>query len=418
MLTAQGRKALLAAGVFRGGFTLQALGAVLGRSPEAELGELLDASLVRREHGVARFALLELVRAFARAELRDEEQERELRRAHRLHFAAVADVIGVELADGDPRSELAEQLRPDSANLRAALDDAFAAGDGASALALVRGMRALWYTGWLVHEGQARICRVLDSFELDPDDELLLLRSVSFLEGVGTAPETGGALTERLVRRAEELGDLPSVCVGVSNLVAMAHNAQDRERVAELQPRLAELAEADLPPRHLAFVHYALAGCDYLDGDLQGACEHAESGVRLAADGDHAYLLGATSMLRLMMCSMRDGELSRGELESGMATMMLAPIRPLAPFSLWLVARYAAAFDREAGIHWLAQAEHIYRNLGTQMWPECDVRDQAMAALGIDRIPPAQAPDPDYQVTLDAALAWLRSRPEDEVARF
>jgi hypothetical protein len=81
-------------------------------------------------------------------------------------------------------------------------------------------------------------------------------------------------------------------------------------------------------------------------------------------------------------------------------------------------ARYAAAFDREAGIHWLAQAEHIYRNLGTQMWPECDVRDQAMAALGIDRIPPAQAPDPDYQVTLDAALAWLRSRPEDEVARF
>jgi predicted ATPase/DNA-binding SARP family transcriptional activator len=418
LLTPGARALLLAAGVFRGGFRIEALAAVAQRAPQADLAELLDASLVRRDHDTPRFGLLELVRAFVIAESESGGVRAELLRRHRVHFCLIADAVGEELQDGDPRGTLAEQLRPEQANLRAALDDAFAAGDRESALGLVRGMRALWYTGWLVQEGQDVIGRVLDRFDLEPDDELLLLRSASFLDGVSSHVHAQGAFTERLARRAQELDDPPSLAIGLANLAALAQNDQDRERVSALKPRLLEAFEGDLPARIRAFLSYTLAVCDYIDGDIASACERAAEGARLSVEVDHAYTLAATSLLGLMFCSIRDGELSRADLTAGFATLRLAPIRPLAPLALWLVARYAAAFDRDAAIRWLAEAEHVYRGLDAEMWPESDVREQTMRALGIDTVALPQSPDADYLVTLAAAGAWLDAREPDEVAKL
>jgi predicted ATPase/DNA-binding SARP family transcriptional activator len=418
LLTPGARELLLAAGVFRGGFRIEALAAVVGRAPEADLGELLDASLVRREGDAPRFGMLELVRAFAAAELEASGTRAELLARHRAYFCRIADAVGVELHDGDPRGSLADQLRPEYANLRAALEDAFASADRDSALGLVRGTRALWYTGWLVQEGQALIGRLLDQFEVDPENELLLLRSASFLDGVSAGSPTRGAFTERLARRAEELGDLSALAIGVANLAALAQNDRDRERVSALKPRLAELVEADLPARVRGFVSYALAVCDYLDGDVPRACDRAADAVRLSGEADHAYTLGATTLLQLMLCSIRDGELRRADLIAGFATMRLAPIRPLAPLALWLVARYAAAVDRDAAIRWLSEAERIYAGLDAKMWPESDVRDETMRVLGLAAIPPAASPESDYLVTLAAAAEWLEARVPDEVAKL
>jgi predicted ATPase/DNA-binding SARP family transcriptional activator len=418
LLTPGARELLLAAGVFRGGFRIEALAAVAARAPQADLGELLDASLVRRDHDAPRFGMLELVRAFVTAELDQNGRRAELQARHREYFCRIADAIGEELHDGDPRGSLAEQLRPEQANLRAALDDAFDCGDRDSALGLVRGMRALWYTGWLVQEGQDLIGRLLDQFELDPENELLLLRSASFLDGVSAGSSTRGGFTERLARRAEELGDHSSLAIGVANLAALAQNDQDRERVSALKPRLLELVKADLPARVRAFVSYALAVCDYLDGNISGACDRAADGLRLAREADHAYTIGAISLLQLMLCSIRDGELSHADLVAGFATIQRAPIRPLAPMALWLVARYAAAIDRDAAIHWLAEAERVYQGLDAEMWPESDVRDQTMRALAIDSIPPADSPKADYLVTIAAAREWLDARDPDEIAKL
>jgi predicted ATPase/DNA-binding SARP family transcriptional activator len=416
LLSPDARDLLLATGVFRGGFTLEALAAVAGRSPQLELGELLDSSLVRRERDGHRFATLELVRAFVRSELEGGARHVRLRARHRAYFAGVADAVGAELHDGDPRGELADQLQPEHANLRAALEDAFAADDRDSALGLVRGMRALWYTGWLVHEGQGLIDRVLTQFDVDPSSELLLLRSASFLEGVAADSATHGAWTERLALRAEQIGDLPALSIAVANLTALAHNAQDRAAVAKLKPRLVDLTDADIPPRHRAFVHYALAASLYLEGDISGACEYAGVGAALAAEADHAYLMGATSLLHVMMCSLRDGVMRRSDLAEAVETTRRAPITPLAPFALWLVARYAVSLDREASIGWLAEAERIYRGLDAEMWPESDVRDAAMRALGIDSIPPADSAVTDYLETLAAAAQWLEDRDPDEIS--
>jgi predicted ATPase/DNA-binding SARP family transcriptional activator len=418
LLTPGARELLLAAGVFRGGFRIEALAAVVGRAPQTDLGELLDASLVRREGDAPRFGMLELVRAFVAAELEANGTRAELLARHRAYFCRIADAVGAELHDGDPRGSLADQLRPEYANLRAALDDAFASGDRDSALGLVRGTRALWYSGWLVQEGQALIGRLLDQFEVDPEDELLLLRSASFLDGVSAGSPTRGVFTELLARRAEELGDLSALAIGVANLAALAQNDQDRERVSALKPRLAQLIDADLPARIRAFVSYALAVCDYLDGDLPRACDRAADAVRLSAEADHAYTVAATTMLQLMLCSIRDGELRRADLTAGFATMKLAPIRPLAPLALWLVARYAAAVDRDAAIRWLSEAERIYRGLDAKMWPESDVRDETMRVLGLTSIPPAVSPETDYLVTLAAAADWLDARVPDEVAKL
>jgi predicted ATPase/DNA-binding SARP family transcriptional activator len=418
LLTPGARELLLAAGVFRGGFSIEALAAVAERAPQADLGELLDASLVRRDHDAPRFGMLELVRAFVISELEANGKRAALQARHRAYFCQIADAIGQELQTGDPRGSLAEQLRPEQANLRAALDDAFASGDRDSVLGLVRGMRALWYTGWLVQEGQEQIGRVLDQFELDPENELLLLRSASFLDGVSSHVHAQGAFTERLAVRAEQLGDLPSLAIGIANLASLAQNDQDLERVSALKPRLLELVEADIPARVRAFLSYTLAICAYLEDDVAGACDRAADGVRLAREDDHAYTVSAISLLQLMLRSIRDGEISRADLVAVFATIELAPIRPLAPLALWLVARYAAAIDRDAAIHWLAEAERIYQGLDAEMWPESDVRDQTMRALGIDTIPPAESPKTDYLATIAAARAWLDARDPDEVVKL
>jgi hypothetical protein len=188
--------------------------------------------------------------------------------------------------------------------------------------------------------------------------------------------------------------------------------------VSALKPRLAELVDTDLPARVRAFVSYALAVCDYLDGDIPRACDRAADAVRLSAEADHAYTLAATTLLQLMLRSIRDGELRRADLTAGFATMQLAPIRPLAPLALWLVARYAAALDRDAAIRWLSEAERIYRGLDAQLWPESDVRDETMRVLGLTSIPPAVSPETDYLVTLAAAAEWLDTRALDEVVKL
>jgi hypothetical protein len=416
LLTAEAQEVLLAAGVFRGGFTLAALDAVVERSVQSDLAELLDASLIRRDQD-NRFGMLELVRAFALEELLAAGRLAELRGSHRAYFASLAEPVGALLDDGDPLGPLAVGLRPEHANLRAAFEDAVQDADGPLALTLVRGMRSLWYAGWLRAEAQEAIDRVLQRFDIDPQTELVLLRAGSFLDYVDADAVIQGSFTPRLAERAEELGDLPALSVAVCNLASLAANIQDRGAVADLKPRLLALSEADIPARHLSFVYYNLAMACYLEDDVDGALTHIGEAVRQAASVDHGYALGSAVALQVMMSSIRDGEMRRSDLADALATIGRAAVRPLAIVALWLVARYAAEVDRDAAVRWMLAAEQLFVRLDIQIWPEDDLRAQTLAVLGLDalKVDP-RAPEPDFIATLAAAAEWLSERDPTEVA--
>jgi predicted ATPase/DNA-binding SARP family transcriptional activator len=410
------RELLLAAGVFRGGFTPEAIEAVAGRPVRSDLYELVDASLARRDGDDSRFRLLELVRSFALSESAAHALDEELRGGHRAYFAELAAPIGVVLDDGDPPGPLAAQLLPEHANLRAAVDDAIEHGDRDHALTLVRGMRSLWYVGWLRAEGHGLIERILQRFEIDPEDELILLRAGSFLDGVGADSVTHAAFTHRLAHRAQELGDMPALAIAVANLASLALNAEDRAAVAALKPQLEGLAEADIPARHLAFVNYTLALALYLEGDIVGASARNEEAVRLAASVDHAYALGTALELRVMLSAIRDQQIRRSELAEALATTRRAAVMPLAVVALWLVARYAAEVDRDTAIRLMLEAERIYENLDARIWPESDIRAETLFALGIETLPSStELPHTDYAAALAFAAAWLADREPGEI---
>jgi predicted ATPase/DNA-binding SARP family transcriptional activator len=418
LLPAGAREALLAASVFRGGFALEALAAVSeSTAVQEELDQLLDASLIRREFGERRFGMLELVRSFALDELVSQGRCEVMRERHRRHFAEMIEPLGILLDDGDPPGPLAVRLRPEHANLRAAFENAIESGDGASALALVRGMRSLWYDGWLRAEGCELIGRLLSRFAIDPEDELILLRAASFLEGMVTDSHAHHPFTERLALLAEQLGNQSALSTAVANLTVMALNSQDSEAVAQLRPRLALFADADIPPRYLAGLNNTLAAAAYLEGDIDAASAYAAEAVRLATSVDHAYGLGAARATQLMFVAIRDHEIRRSDLIEALATIARTAVAPLVVVALWLVARYAAEIDRDAAIGWMLDAERIYADIDLRLWPEEDLRAQTLAALGLETLPTIAAePAHDCFEILAAASAWLSARDPGETS--
>jgi len=235
---------------------------------------------------------------------------------------------------------------------------------------------------------------------------------------VGSDQVSGHSFTERLAQRAEELSDMAALSTAVSNLAVMALNAQDRDALARLKPRLSALALVDIPSRYLAGLKTTLATMAYLEGDINAACEHAAEGVRLAESVDHAYIMGIGRTLQVMLTAVRDQEIRRADLAQALATASRTAVKPLVVVTLWLVALYATEVDRDAAIHWLTEAEQIYVGIAARLWPEEDVRAQALLALGLDVVPAVQrgGNEPDVQAVVGAASDWLAGRDQDEIA--
>jgi predicted ATPase len=176
--------------VFRGGWTLEAAGAVCAASSDLQLLDqmegLRERSLItaeETEHGM-RFRMLEALREFGLERLLPDER-RALGRRHADYFAAVAAQMGV-LWYGPEQRLAQETLDAELDNLRAALafcrdDPPDADWDG--------GLTALRTTGWL---GDYWVTRGM------------LREGLEWLEGVQTAH---GAFSER-ARALEALGNL------------------------------------------------------------------------------------------------------------------------------------------------------------------------------------------------------------------
>lgn len=137
LLIAGQQHVLQALSVFRGGATLGALEAVVGRDPLDDLGELVDRSLVETETGTIgkRFDMLTSVQLYASSRI-PEGSPYEAR--HADHFATLATDALVPLdSDAGPRWRF--MLEDDVDNLRATLDHLLDDGDTERAFAMLGG---------------------------------------------------------------------------------------------------------------------------------------------------------------------------------------------------------------------------------------------------------------------------------------
>ncbi len=399
---------LRCASLFLGGFTAEALAAVADQQVQAQLDELLDASLVRRQVAADRFELLELVRAFALDELARGEREADIRARRREYFAAAVASAAAAFDGGGAPGELAAPLLADHANIRAALEDAIDSGDKESAVQLALGMRPLWLSGMLRQESQELVDRLLERFSIPGEQEIALLRAPAFLD------YTPRAMTwhRRLAARAAELGDQEAVATATGNMFGLALNTQDREEMKRLRPELLALLTPETSAKATGWIHYFLALDAYVHGHYEAACEHATLSAESAEAVGHEFMLASAVGTRVMAQSARDGVMLQPDLVEALELMRRPSIPPLGAFALWLVARYAAGVAPDAAGRWLAHGERIVLALDSELWPESVLRDETLAVLGLDDLTPLleAIPPLDHAAALDEAAAWLTER--------
>jgi len=412
LLAPAAREVLRSAAVFLGGFTLAALEAVAGGPVRAQLDELLEASLVRRQTDGGRGELLELVRAFALDELRTCGRAPECRARHRRYFAAQVAPASLAFDDGGSPGELAAPLLVDHANLRAALEDAIETGDQESAVELALGLRPLWLAGMLRQESQELLERLLARISVPGDKEVSLLRAVAFLDYSPNAK----AWHRRLAAKAAEIGDQEALAMATGNLFGQALNAHDVDEMRRLRPSLLALITPEASPRALGWTHYFLALDAYVDGRLESASEHASLSLEKAEAIGHEFMLASAAGTRLLARSARDCVIPHAALVETLELMRRPSVQPLAAFALWLVARYAAGVAPETAGQWLAHAERIIAALDSELWPESVLRDETVAVLCIEDLTPLldATPPLDHAAALVQAAAWLAARDPSE----
>jgi len=165
LLTEAERQLFHLVAVFRGGFTLAALEALVAAqadhssvSPAATLDlltQLVDKSLVMVEPqaGEHRYRLLETLREYAWAHLAASADLVAAQQAHALYYLGLAEQAVREMAGPQQQSWLnrAELEHP---NLRAALASFIAHGDGEQALRLAVGIYHFWHVCGYISEGR------------------------------------------------------------------------------------------------------------------------------------------------------------------------------------------------------------------------------------------------------------------------
>lgn len=156
LLSDDGRRVFRSLGVFHGSFSLAAAVEVGGPGADAALGDLVRRSIVMRDGaGGGRYRLLEPVRRFAleRLAAAGEEQQARLRHAD---FVSAFFRQGLDLWETMPDDEWIKRHRPESANLRSALDWAEKQPDWTRFSALAAASYRYWFELGLPHDTYRR----------------------------------------------------------------------------------------------------------------------------------------------------------------------------------------------------------------------------------------------------------------------
>ncbi|MFC0437165.1 LuxR C-terminal-related transcriptional regulator [Kutzneria buriramensis] len=214
--------------VFHGGFTLDAARAVCDCDVLATLAGLVDKSLVVAEDG--RYRLLETIREYAAARLREAGEDEATRDRHLDHFLAYVE------ADSSPEKDSWRiRMQAEHGNLRAALDRGLAADDPTKGRRLAAGLPWLWHLHGPGHEGIEFLRRAVDRA---PDDtsplQSRLLTGIALVEDVAGPADLGFDAVERALKFAADERDrgLPLVLQAVRRMFADLDGAHRQSEAA------------------------------------------------------------------------------------------------------------------------------------------------------------------------------------------
>ena len=224
LLEADARRLFARLGVFAGGFTLGAAGAVCGARLET-VSSLVDNSLVHPDG--ERFGMLETIREYALEKLAEEGDEEELRRGHAAHYLTFAETAEPELT-GPHQAEYLKQLESDHDNLRAALRASLDTGSGEVALRLACALWSFWLARGYLGEGRRWLERALAKRGApEPQVKAKALHGAGVLAHYQGDYEHAKALCAESLALCQQAGDDRGVASALSGLALTARTTGD-----------------------------------------------------------------------------------------------------------------------------------------------------------------------------------------------
>jgi predicted ATPase len=261
LLTDPERVVLRRLGIFSGGFTLEAAGAV-ATSAENAGSEVVDCvtnlvtkSLVMADHADAltRFRLLQTTRAYAREKLGESGEFESVARRHAEYHRDLFELAEAESETRPPAKWQAAYGRCID-DVRAALDWAFSpGGDVAIGIALTVSSVPLWFQSSLLDECRGRVERALARLtrgsKRDARDEMKLHAALgtSLLLSKGPVPEAGTAWTNAL-EVAQRLGDIEYQLQALCGLWSYHISSAEGRTALTFAERFSDLAAAKNDP--------------------------------------------------------------------------------------------------------------------------------------------------------------------------
>jgi predicted ATPase/DNA-binding SARP family transcriptional activator len=276
--------------VFRGGCTIGAVGAVAGDTDVLDrIGSLVDESLLRRVDGAfgPRFAMLETIREYALARLRESGAEEDARNRHAAYFLRLAETAGGALTAGTVYDEPLAQLDAEHDNLRGAIAWAAGAGEIEGEVRMAVALRQYW----LLRGELAEARRVFEGAIERSASAEPRLHALALVHG-GLFPYRQGDVEEAkdIWTRAHdlyvELGDEGEAGRCLAELASVAVVERDLGRATRLYEQSVIHFEAQGQPVRQAIALSNLGAIAGMRGELDTAARYQEDAIRLQRELD------------------------------------------------------------------------------------------------------------------------------------
>jgi predicted ATPase/class 3 adenylate cyclase len=368
------------------------------------LASLVDKSLLRQRNdadGEPRFWMLETIREYAGAKLRENDDERLTADRHRAYFLQLAEEAKIEL-EGRDQEAWFDRVEREIGNFRSMLETSYRARDAST---LCRGATALlrfWYVRGYLAEGRRWTSVALDLSSSAPAElrAKVLEAAAYFAVRQGASEEAMQRIDHALVLGRGVL-DAPAMaeCWITKGLVATASG--DNETAASAYDEALAIFRSLGDERGAAKATGNLADLALVRGEYEEAAAHAEASLALARS------IGATQLIPLAMFNRSLAAVFLGNYDAARNGLM----ETLALISQFKMREgFAICLEGFAGIEvmqgdaaraarFLGRAEALLEEIGSALHPaERRLHDQT-----VDRL--HRELDDDQ-----AAAAWARGR--------
>lgn len=297
LLTKEERDLLIRLGVFAGGFTAAAVEAVVqltGSRSEAVLESVLESLLDKGmltasvgADGEPRFDQLHVIRAFCVEQMRNVDDEQELRDRHAEYVLRLVAEAEQDLRGGRHAAQV-HRLTSEQANIRAAYEHVRTRGDADAALALATGMWRFMFSQGHLCEGLQMLEETLADSSVRTDGRL----KAEALHAAGVLAMAVGkyASAESYQRRAiaafHDLGEPAGEAAALNcqgNLARVRGDLQAARRLCEQSLSIWRSVEA---PRAAALVLIDLAMISMSSGEMSSVDEAISFALPLLEDDD------------------------------------------------------------------------------------------------------------------------------------